>query len=128
MTNIDYIYIVEDDSVASYVIKKIIGQKMDNGSCFVLQNGKVAFDKLMEEKNDPDLILLDINMPVMDGWEFLEACKEVNKDEIPVFILSSSINPADKERAKSFKQVRGFLTKPFTSDKLEDIFKLLVRL
>lgn len=124
MTNIDHIYIVEDDSVASYVIRKVIGQ-MGIGSCLVLQNGKLALEKLRTEAINPDLIFLDINMPVMDGWEFLDACQEEKRDTIPVFLLSSSINPADKERASNYSQVHGFLSKPFTSEKLDNVLSSL---
>jgi CheY-like chemotaxis protein len=125
MTNIDCIYIVEDDSVASFVIKKVIGQKMGNSSCMVLPNGKLALEKLRSGEIDPDLIFLDINMPIMDGWEFLDACIEESRDTIPVFLLSSSINPADKARAMNYSQVLGFLSKPFTSQKLDDVLSLL---
>lgn len=125
MTNFDCIYIVEDDSVASFVIKKVIGQKLGVGSCLVLQNGKLALEKLKAEEINPDLIFLDINMPIMDGWEFLDACIEENRDTIPVFLLSSSINPADKERAMNYSQVHGFLSKPFTTQKLDDVLSLL---
>jgi CheY-like chemotaxis protein len=119
---------VEDDSVASFVIKKVIGQKLGVGSCLVLQNGKLALEKLKAEEINPDLIFLDINMPVMDGWEFLDACIEENRDTIPVFLLSSSINPADKERAMNYSQVHGFLSKPFTSEKLDDALGLLYKI
>lgn len=125
MININCIYIVEDDSVASFVIKKVIGQKMGIGSCMVLPNGKLALEKLRSGEIDPDLIFLDINMPIMDGWEFLDACIEENRDTIPVFLLSSSINPADKARAMNYSQVHGFLSKPFTSQKLDDVLSLL---
>lgn len=125
MTSIDLVYVVEDDTVASYVTKKIIGQKKEIGNCLVLQNGKLALDKLRVGQNNPDLILLDINMPIMDGWEFLDACIEEERNLIPVFLLSSSINPADKERAMNYSQVHGFLSKPFTSEKLDDVLSLL---
>jgi len=128
MTDIDLIYIVEDDSIASFVIKKIIGQKRSIGGCLVLQNGKLALDELRVDQNRPDLILLDINMPIMDGWEFLDACLQENRDTIPVFLLSSSINPADKERAMNYSQVCGFLSKPFTSEKLEDVLSLVSKI
>jgi len=130
MKKVDYVYIVEDDNIASFVIKL----ELDNNSAFskneVFSNGKIAFDELVLclEKGGkiPDLILLDINMPVMDGWEFLEVFSRLTfNKKISVLILTSSINPEDVEKSKIYNVVKGFFSKPLTSGKLDEILALV---
>ncbi len=65
-------------------------------------------------------------MPVMDGWEFLEAFSQLKYEkQISVIILTSSINPEDEEKSESFSVVKGFLSKPLTSEKLDEVEKML---
>ena len=127
MKKIELVYIVEDDLITSFVIKKIIDDHSNIQSSVVYTNGQEAFNALEKTDQVPDLILLDINMPVMDGWEFLEAFGNTPKENpIPIFILSSSIDPEDKKRASSYQnEVKGFFSKPFTDKKLEEILNLL---
>ena len=70
----------------------------------------------------PDLILLDINMPVMDGWEFMEKMgllKSKFSKNITVYIVSSSIATADKNKSKTYSDILGYLSKPVTINDLE---------
>ena len=77
----------------------------------------------------PDLILLDINMPKMDGFEFLEeATRRFGVDLCPIIVmLTTSLYPKDEERAKSFKVVHDFLNKPLTQDHLRGLCDLVVQ-
>lgn len=74
-----------------------------------LKEGKIAL---------PDLILLDINMPEMDGWEFLHNLKSLNV-ETDVMILSSSLHFADIEKSRKFEAVKCYIEKPLTEEKIE---------
>ena len=127
MKKVELVYIVEDDLIASFVIKKIVDGHSGIKSSVEFNNGLEALKALEENDKLPDFILLDLNMPIMDGWEFLEAVGSAFKGkQIPVFILSSSIDPEDKKRAKNFKnEIKGFFSKPFTDKKLEEILNLL---
>jgi CheY-like chemotaxis protein len=87
-----------------------------------LLSGEVSMESF------PEVIFLDLNMPMMDGWDFLEAFKrdfahfEVKTS---IFILSSSINPEDLERAKNEKRIVGFLEKPLNAENIKKVIKLL---
>lgn len=88
-----------------------------------LENGEISMDSF------PDIIFLDVNMPVMDGWEFFETFKRdfahfENKTKI--FLVSSSINPIDNERAKKEKSIVAFLSKPLVAKQLQIVTELLV--
>lgn len=83
-------------------------------------NAEIALNDLIAFKIKPDVVFLDINMPVMDGWEFLEdlSSKEIN---IPIYMLTSSIDKNDNEKSKKYSTVIGFLNKPLKQEKLESI-------
>ena len=75
----------------------------------------------------PELILLDINMPVMDGFEFIEEFERKFLQRFPktaLFVLSSSVSENDKTKALGYQSVKGFLPKPLLSNQLEEIFYL----
>jgi CheY-like chemotaxis protein len=76
----------------------------------------------------PDVILLDINMPIMDGWDFLEWFKEFKENlvkAIPIFMVSSSIDWRDIEKAKSYEEVIDYMSKPLTDG---NFFEIIHRL
>ncbi|AOW10589.1 response regulator [Flavobacterium gilvum] len=127
------VLLVDDDFPTSFINKKII-QKADIAeSIQVVLNGKEAIDYLcsqgkFESKGDkypqPQLILLDINMPVMDGWEFMKTFKSLdikNKEEIVIVMLSSSGNPDDKIKCALINEISDFKQKPLSREILLDI-------
>lgn len=122
------IWIVDDDNIFQIIVRKIIG-KMELFSSFSsYKNGKDAIDALKKaaenNENIPDIILLDINMPVMDGWEFMDeivSYKSKLNQKIAIYIVSSSIAVQDKDKAKTYAEILGFLSKPITMDALYEI-------
>lgn len=108
---------------------KLMIKQLDSAlETLVWNNGKQALDGLMElSKNGvalPEVIFLDLTMPIMDGWDFLESFRETDlpgKEEIKIYVLSSSINPTDKERALSHKEVSDFISKPLQEIQLGKI-------
>ena len=125
--------IIDDDKIYVNLVKKIIEIKKLSENLLIYKNGKEALDyfkDIMENVTDedklPDIIFLDLNMPVMDGWEFLnEFIKIKNKlnKKITLYVVSSSIDPRDLERAKSFNLVTDYLIKPIELKKFEKIFE-----
>ncbi|MEZ2413507.1 two-component system response regulator [Muriicola sp. E247] len=122
------ICIIDDDPIFIYGTKRLIMDANFKGDITVFQNGEEGLSGLLqihrEGKPMPPIIFLDLNMPVMNGWEFLEAIHqqaEFNSLNFQIFILSSSIDPKDTERANSYKMVKDFISKPISPDTLHDI-------
>lgn len=122
-------YVVDDDEVYIMGVKRLIRRTDIIDDILFFENGKLALDTLLENKDDaealPTVILLDINMPIMDGWEFLEKYKTIRDilaKHIIIYMVSSSINQRDIERAKEYSDVMEYLEKPVT---LEEIQKMI---
>tara|TARA_R110002051_G_scaffold65839_1_gene119479 strand:- start:23743 stop:24153 length:411 start_codon:yes stop_codon:yes gene_type:complete len=108
------ILLVDDDPVVQYLHKTLLS-KFNFPEQKFFSNGEFALDYILENNNQNllFLILLDINMPVMNGWEFLEELKKHSiKSLVKVVILTSSIDNSDKDKAKSYHQVFEFMEKP----------------
>jgi CheY-like chemotaxis protein len=123
MIKLNTILLIDDDFTTNYLHKKIISKSQIDSSIEVANNGKEGIDKLLalneiiKDKNALILIFLDLNMPVMDGWDFLEIFKEIQPKlnfTTNLFIVSSSINPDDAERAKKDYNVLDYFSKPLT--------------
>ena len=127
---VDLAYIIDDDEVIIYLtglINKDVEfcDKMlsftDSGEA--LSKIKTALELNLEL---PSLILIDLNMPVMNGWTFLDELSKlkIGKD-IPVFIFSSSINQEDISRSKKYKIVKDYIIKPLTVNKINKILRTI---
>lgn len=126
------VWLIDDDEVFVFLTKKLITASKQEVSLETYINGQDAIDRLHEVAADedalPDLILLDLNMPVMDGWEFLNAYQEVefsNPDKIRLYIVTSSISPYEVERAKQIPVVQEFIVKPMVKQKFVEIISAL---
>ncbi|GGC65234.1 response regulator [Pedobacter quisquiliarum] len=126
------VWLIDDDEVFVFLTKKLIAQTEQAVILETYINGQEAIDRLREISADesalPDLVLLDLNMPVMDGWEFLNAFQEVEfsaPDKIHLYIVTSSISPYEVERAKQIPAVQEFIVKPMVKQKFVELISAL---
>lgn len=126
------VLLVDDDDINNFISIKLIKKAVSSAEIIACLNGKLAIDKLLEIQREdasrlPDYILLDINMPVMNGWEFLEEYSRLNIDaagKTKIFIISSSVFSNDINKAKSFPLVTDFVSKPLNVEKIRELFKV----
>mgnify|MGYP000399458780 CR=1 FL=1 len=119
------ILLVDDNEEDNYFHKIIINQMEITNSIQFAYNGLEALEFLKKENQViPELIFLDINMPKMNGWEFLEEYKHLNpaqKARITIVLLTTSGNPDDIRKAKEIEDVIGYKTKPLSEEMLTEI-------
>jgi len=132
MNKVNNLWVVDDDEIYRFAIKIIINRAGISEQTFYFNNGQVAIDAFIENLQTPDqlpdLILLDLNMPILDGWQFLDELSKLLHDvrkKINIFLVSSSNDEEDVARAKSFDIVQDLIVKPLTTKALNDI---LIRL
>ena len=117
-------YIIDDDKLTIKLISMLIRKNEFCDEIHSFSNAQLALDELKKNcstiENLPDVILLDLNMPVMDGWQFLDEFIHLPiKKEISVFIVTSSIDPADIKMSKKYEVVKNYIMKPITAKKLK---------
>lgn len=122
MKQLSMVYLVEDDIITAFLIKTLMEKFSFADEIHGFQNGQDALNALLSGKVDPDMLFLDLNMPIMDGWEFLTAISKHPKyAKLPIYILTSSIDPTDKARSAEFRNVKGYLVKPLSLKDLQSI-------
>jgi len=124
------VLLVDDDHIFNYLNEKIIQRMGFSEEIHSARNGQEAIDLLNKylsgSSSLPDIIFLDLNMPVMDGFAFIEAFKRMNmpgKEKISIIIVTSSQDPQDITRAKSLG-IDHYLTKPITEDSIKKALAL----
>lgn len=123
--------LIDDDDIIS-VIHPIIINRVDlNADIELMREGTEALDYLRKLKEEgqaaPDIIFLDINMPLMNGFEFLSSLNDEEKTFLKntkIIMLSSTIDPRDTEKAKNFPLITDFITKPLSVEYLGRLLNL----
>lgn len=132
MKKINCISIIDDDPITVFGIKKMLNNLEVSDQILTYANGKEAIDEIQEwvelGKAIPDVIFLDINMPIMDGWQFLEKFIAIPvKKRIRINIVTSSIDSYDREQWEYFKKqthhLIDFRNKPIRPSTMEEITK-----
>lgn len=126
---INSLFVIDDDKIYHFLLKNLFKQNGINVATSFFHNGQEAIEAIKSSKDKghmPDLILLDVNMPIMNGWQFIE---EYNKlfGTLPktssIYMISSSNDEVDINKAKGYTNlVKDYLLKPICKEDLEKIF------
>ncbi|TKC04378.1 response regulator [Pedobacter frigoris] len=122
--------VIDDDDINIFIIRKIVEKTGYKVNMVSRSNGQLAVEYLTEIADNrdvfPQLMLVDINMPILNGWEFLEAYEQLNlPQKSDMYMLSSSVYENDIEKAKSYKTIKGFISKPLTIERLSELLRLV---
>jgi CheY-like chemotaxis protein len=123
-----HILLIDDDDINNFLSREIIGMSMPWAKIESFTNPEEALEyiheKLTLQQPLPDIILLDINMPLMDGWEFLNAIDQLEQRSLfntRVYLYTSSVYHEDQLKAQNHSIVEKLFTKPLTTEALEEI-------
>lgn len=120
MVHFDAVFLVDDDPINNLINRRLLGKTGISSRIEEFQGGQDALEKINELHPGVSLLIfLDINMPVLNGWEFLNRYLKTYPDRNDkIVILSSSIDFQDRQKADEYPIVSGFLEKPLTTDKI----------
>ena len=120
MMQFDAIFLVDDDPINNLINNRLLAKVGISEEIIEFLEGEDALTKIKDESSERTLLIfLDINMPVLNGWEFLEKYIENFPDRHDkIVILSSSIDFQDRQKASGFEIVSGFIEKPLTLEKI----------
>lgn len=126
MSRINTVCVIDDDKIFTFAVKRLLAISDCCENVIEYSNGEEAISGLRallaSNRNMPELILLDLNMPIMDGWQFLDEFITIRElTRIKIYIVSSSIDPADIEKSKKYNSVSKYITKPLDKEILKKI-------
>ncbi len=126
-----HVLLVDDDDVTNFLSKEMLRIYMPSPLIDTVVNGHEAIEYLRSRADHPDqlpdIILLDINMPVMDGWEFLaefDKLKRPGFEKIHIIMFTSSVYYEDIDKARTYTTVKDIFSKPLDESKIKEIIAL----
>jgi two-component system, chemotaxis family, chemotaxis protein CheY len=127
MKRVSIVSVIDDDDLFQFIMKKLLIASKVVDLILPFPNGKEAFDYFQENKRFPeslpDIVFLDIKMPIMNGWQFLErfSKESYSKKQIQIYICTTSVNSKDEEISRQFSLLSGYFIKPITRDQIEGV-------
>lgn len=128
--NLPIVALVDDDEIFQFTALKSLENTRATKSILQFLNGKEALKYLIEKSSEkgllPDVIFLDINMPLIDGWMFIEEFRKIKSQlskRITIYMASSSIDQRDIEKAKEIDEIVDYVFKPITSEKFSSLLE-----
>ena len=117
------IYLIDDDEIQNLINTRVISIVADNIPVQAFTSAESALQKFEDNSEAlPEMIFLDINMPKMNGWDFLDAYIKL-ENKVRVYMLSSSINSKDIQKSETYDVVNGFICKPLVVERLSEILQ-----
>lgn len=131
MDKIDLVYVIDDDPLYIFSMKKLLKLSDFCNEALYFKNAQEALDtfrsNISQNKALPDVVFLDISMPLMNGWQFLDELITLPiTGDLKIFIVSSSIDPFDMEKSKSYEIVTDYIYKPITINKITELKEKLL--
>ncbi|MGD1843562.1 MAG: response regulator [Thermonemataceae bacterium] len=129
MNTINNVWVIDDNSVSNLICKALIKKEKFAENVSFETSAERAIDDLVQLARErpealPEVIFLDLNLPLMNGWEFMREFLQLPQDiqqKVKVYILSSSLSSSDREKAEENEALSGFYTKPLSSHILQEI-------
>ncbi|QWX84557.1 response regulator [Cellulophaga sp. HaHaR_3_176] len=128
MKTTNLLCVIDDDDIYKYAVKRAVKVNKLTNKIITFSNGEEALEFFIENlnknENIPDVIFLDINMPIMDGFEFMEEYIKLKPSvgkKITIYMVSSSIDEADVKRAKNISAISDYLLKPIMPKELANL-------
>ncbi len=120
------IFLIDDNTIDLLISRKLLLKYDDTLTIKEFGSARQAITALQDNPQSlPDLILLDLNMPGMNGWDFLEAIRDLQHPPEQVFILTSSLDERDRSMATKYPVVRGYITKPLNNMSISQVLNQL---
>lgn len=115
--------LIDDNYIDNFVTRKILEGSNFVEKIVIVRSAAEAIESLRNGSIRPDVIFLDVRMPMMGGFEFLEEYEkiDIDKDSIKIFMLSSSLDPVDLRKSTDNKYITQFVHKPLTAEALEEL-------
>lgn len=119
------VWIVDDDPIAVTIVRHLLSNHPELELTGEFENAERMLQRLDGDGAAPELVILDLNMPMMSGWELLDSLREKGHSNMPVAVFTSSIDERDELRSRQYPEVIGHFVKPMTHRLLNDIFEKL---
>ncbi len=125
ITKQPHFIIVDDDPINNFITKKVITKISPNAFVIAFTEPEEGLDYILsifaKPFNDKAILLLDINMPTMTGWQFMEVLEKkgsIVSERLLIYILSSSVDTSDREKAEVNLHVKDYIIKPLTAQQI----------
>jgi CheY-like chemotaxis protein len=121
-------FIIDDDHLSIFITKSLLDYDSEQWEVCCFEDAAEALQQLQTAIKLPDVIFLDLNMPVISGWDFLDtlAASPTLQERCNIYILTSSLDLADTARAKEYAVVQGFIHKPITAEDIKLVVEAFV--
>lgn len=116
--------LIDDDDIFNYLSKRILLKSNAANSIIDFTSANSALEFIKSTNSEIDIILLDINMPIMNGFDFLDSFIRLANKQISVYMLTSSIDDADMIKSLKYPCVKGYFSKPLTTDTIGQIYSI----